>query len=316
MTQPVRHDSVPCGIAVPQVFPDGTVDMAVVRDFVVRAEELGYHSLWVEEQIVGRSPVLEPVALLSYVSAVTRDIKIGTAVVVLTTRNPIVLAKQMATLDAMSGGRLIAGLALGERPGDYRPLGGPSSGRVRHFLESLEVMRALWGEDEVDFDGRFWRLKGATLAPRPVQQPIPVWFGGSHPDALRRAADHGDGWMGAGFTTTAQLAEHVEILRRRMDQTGRDPATFLVSKRVYIAVDDNEARAERRLREWFDARDGRGDLGSHASIWGSADHCVEGLQRVVDSGAEMLLLNHVFDHLEQLELLAEDVVPNLRPGVS
>lgn len=313
MTQPVRHNSVPCGIAVPQVFPDGIVDMAVVRAFVVRAEQLGYHSLWVEEQVLGLAPVLEPVALLSYVAALTRDIKIGTAVVVLTTRNPILLAKQMATLDAMSGGRLIAGLALGDRSGDYQPLGGPSSGRVRHFLESLDVMRALWSEDEVDFDGHFWRLKGATLAPRPVQQPIPVWFGGRHPDGLRRAADHADGWMGAGFTTIAQFTEHVEILRRRMDETGRDPATFVVSKRVYVAVDDDETRAERRLREWFAARDGRADLGSQVSVRGSAAQCVEGLQRVVDSGAQMLMLNQVFDHMEQLELLAKDVVPNLRP---
>ena len=304
---------VPCGIAIPQVFPDGVVDMAVVRAFVARAEELGYHSLWVQEQIFGVTPVLEPVALLSYVASVTRDIKIGTAVIIVTTRNPILLAKQLATLDAMSGGRLIAGIALGGRPGDHQPLGGPSSRRVRHFLESLRVMKALWSEDEVDFDGHFWRLKGATLAPRPVQQPLPVWFGGRHPDGLRRAADHGDGWMGAGSTTTAQFAEHVELLRRRMDETGRDPATFPVSKRVYVAVDDDEARAERRLREWFAARYGRADLGSQVSIWGSAAQCVEGLQRVVDLGAQMLMLNQVFDHMEQLELLAEHVVPNLRP---
>ena len=314
MTQPVGHNSVPCGITVPQVFPDGVVDMAVVRDFVVQAEDLGYHSLWVEEQIIGPAPVLEPVALLSYVAAVTRDIKIGTAIVVLTTRNPILLAKQMATLDAMSGGRLIAGLALGDRPLDYRPLGGPSSRRVRHFLESLDVMRALWSEEEVDFDGHYWRLKGATLAPRPVQQPIPVWFGGRHPDGLRRAADHGDGWIGLGFTTAAQFGDHVEILRRRMDETGRDPATFVVSKRVYVAVDDDETRAERRLRGWFDARDGRAGLGSQVSVRGSAEQCVEGLQRVVDSGAQMLMLNQVFDHMEQLERLANDVVPHLRPG--
>lgn len=306
---------VPCGIAVPQVFPDGVVDMDVVRDFVVRAEVLGYHSLWVQEQVIGLATTLEPVNLLSYVAALTRDVKIGTAVVIVTTRNPILLAKELATVDQMSGGRLIAGLALGGRPGDYEPLGGPSSRRVRHFLEGLQVMKALWSQDEVDFDGVFWKLKGASLSPRPVQRPHPpVWFGGRHPDGLRRAVDHGDGWMGAGSTTTAQFTEHVEILRRRMGETGRDPATFPISKRVYVAVDDDAARAERRLREWFAARYGRAELGSRVSVWGGADRCVEGLQQVLDSGAQMLMLNPAFDHMEHLELLAEEVVPHLRRG--
>ena len=185
----IANSTVPCGIAIPQVFTDGQpVDMTLVREFVARAELLGYDSIWVQEQIIGQAPVLEPLALLSYVAAVTRDIRMGTAVIITTTRNPILLAKQIATVDAMSGGRLIAGLALGGRPGDYGTLDGPSSHRVGHFLESLRLMRALWSQERVDFAGRFWQLEAAWIAPRPVQQPLPVWFGGRHPDALRRAA--------------------------------------------------------------------------------------------------------------------------------
>ena len=311
----IANSTVPCGIAIPQVFTGGQpVDMTLVREFVARAELLGYDSIWVQEQIIGQAPVLEPLALLSYVAAVTSDIRMGTAVIITTTRNPILLAKQIATVDAMSGGRLIAGLALGGRPGDYGTLDGPSSHRVGHFLESLRLMRALWSQERVDFEGRFWRLESAWIAPRPVQQPLPVWFGGRHPDALRRAADHGDGWMGAGSTTTAQFSEHVRIIRRRMDETGRDPATFPISKRVYVAVDDDRARAERRLRDWFGVRYApRPQLGAQVSVWGSAAQCVEGLQRVLDAGAQMLMLNHVFDHMEHVEALAEEVVPHLEP---
>jgi probable F420-dependent oxidoreductase len=310
----ISGSSIPCGIAIPQVFVDEPVDMALVRDFVQRAEALGYDSIWVQEQIMGQALVLEPVALLSYVAGVTADIRMGTAVVITTTRNPILLAKQIATVDAMSGGRLIPGIALGGRPGDYKSLGGPRSHRVRHFLEGLRLLRALWSEEKVDFDGHFWRLENAWISPRPVQQPLPVWFGGRHPDALRRAVDHGDGWMGAGSTTTAQFTEHVKIIQRRMDETGRDPTTFPISKRVYVAVDDDRARAERRLAEWFGVRYApRPQLGAQVSVWGSADQCVDGLQKVVDAGAEMLMLNQVFDHMEHIEVLAEEVVPHLEP---
>ena len=309
----IANSTVPCGIAIPQVFTGGEpVDMALVRDFVARAEALGYDSLWVQEQIIGQAPVLEPLALLGYAAAVTSGIRLGTAVVITTTRNPVLLAKQFATVDAMSGGRLIAGIALGGRPADYALLDGPSSHRVGHFREGLRLMRALWSQETVDFDGRFWQLESAWIAPRPVQQPLPVWFGGRHPDQLRRAVDHGDGWMGAGSTTTAQFSEHVRILRRRMDERGRDPATFPIAKRVYVALDDDRARAEGRLRHWFGERYApRPQLGPQVSVWGSAAQCVEGLQDVLDAGAGMLMLNHVFDHVEHVDALAEEVIPHL-----
>ena len=311
----IANNTVPCGIAIPQVFTGGEpVDMALVRDFVARAEMLGYDSLWVQEQIIGQAPVLEPLVLLSYVAAVTSDIRMGAAVIITTTRNPVLLAKQIASVDAMSGGRLVPGIALGGRPADYGALDGPSSHRVTHFLEGLRLMRALWSQETVDFDGRFWQLEGAWIAPRPVQQPLPVWFGGRHPDQLRRAVDRGDGWMGAGSTTTAQFAEHVQIVRRRMDEKDRDPATFPIAKRVYVAVDDDRARAEQRLRDWFGVRYApRPRLGPQVSVWGSAAQCVEGLQKVLDAGARMLMLNHAFDHMEHLDALAEEVIPHLEP---
>ena len=198
-----------CGIAVPQVFVDEPVDMGLVRDFSRRAETLGYHSLWTQEQIIGSTPVLEPISLLCHVSAVTSTIGLGTAVVIASTRNPVHLAKQLATLDQMSGGRLIAGLALGGRRRQYALLDGPSERRVRHFAESVEIIRALWVEAKPKYDGHFRTLDGESIAPRPLQQPHPpIWMGGRHPNGLRRAARIADGWMGAGSTTTADFRGH------------------------------------------------------------------------------------------------------------
>ena len=307
-----QHHTVPCGIAIPQVFADGSIDMGLVRKHVARAESLGYHSLWVQERIIGGTPTLEPITLLSYVAAITQSIRLGTAVIIATTRNPVLLAKELGTLDQLSTGRLIVGLALGGRPDQYALLGAPSERRVRHFAESLAVMKALWEQPEASFNGQFWTLDGEAMEPGPVQKPHPpVWFGGRHPDSLRRAVRYGDGWMGAGSTTTEQFKGHVGIIRENLEASGRDPATFAISKRVYIAVDNDEARAERRLREWFGAHYGNADLASRVSVWGSVSRCIEGLAEIVEGGAEMLMLNPAFDNMEHLEKLHEEVIPQL-----
>ena len=301
------------GVAVPQMFHDGPVDMGLVRSYAARAEELGYHSLWVQEQIIGATPALEPLTLLSYVAGVTRKIRLGAAVIVLTTRNPVVLAKELGSIDQMSEGQLIVGVALGGRPRQYPLLGGPAGRRVRHFEESLAVLKALWEQPRASFDGAFWKLDGEAMEPRPVQKPHPpIWFGGRHDAGLRRAARLADGWMGAGSTTTADFQRHVGVIRESLGSEGRDPSEFPISKRVYIALDDDEARAERRLREWFGQRYGDADMGSQVSVWGGAEGCAEGLQEIVDAGADMLMLNPMFDHMEHLEGLHGEVIPKVR----
>ncbi|MAF52696.1 MAG: LLM class flavin-dependent oxidoreductase [SAR202 cluster bacterium] len=303
---------LPCGIAAPQAFADGEVDLDLIRSFAVRAEEVGYHSLWVAEQILGTTPTPEPVSFLSYLAGVTRRIRLGSAVIIATTRNPVLLAKQLSTLDVLSDGRLIVGTALGGRPPTYPLFGGPSDARARHFAESVQVMKALWTQDEATFDGQFWQLDGIQMSPKPVQKPHPpLWFGGRHPSGLRRTARLADGWMGAGSTTTEQFKEHVVSLRRELADRGRDPAAFPISKRVYIAVDDDRDRAERRLTEWFGAWYGRAEMGAQVSAYGSVAQCVNGLNEIVEGGAGMLMLNPMFDHAEHLERLASDVIPRL-----
>ena len=301
---------LPCGIAVPQVFVDEPVDMGLVREFSKRAEALGYHSLWAQEQIIGSTAVLEPISLLCHVAAVTNTIGLGTAVVIASTRNPIHLAKQLATLDQMSGGRLIAGLALGGRRPQYALLDGPSERRVRHFTESVEVIRALWTEANPSYDGHFWKLDGESIAPRPLQQPCPpIWMGGRHPDSLRRAARIAAGWMGAGSTSTAEFRGHVAALRDHLAERGKD--AFAISKRVYVALDDDEDRAGRRLAHWFGERYGNAEMAARVCVWGGEQRCVDGLAEVIDAGAKMLMLNPVFDHLEHVEALMRDIVPKL-----
>ena len=285
----------------------------MIRDSVKGAERLGYDSLWVQERLIGGVPSLEPLSLLSYAAGITEKIRLGVAVVIVTTRNPVLLAKQVSTLDQISEGRLILGLGLGGQPTNYPLLGAPSERRVRHFVESLKVMKALLEQPKATYSGNFWTLNGQEMEPKPIQKPHPpVLFGGRHPDSMKRAVRYADGWVGPGSGSTDEFKRQVSTLRDLVDAAGRDPSTFPISKRVFIAIDNNEDRAERRLREWFGPQYGNPDLGSQVTVWGSPSRCVEGLAEVVEAGAEMLVLNPAFDFMEQMEALHQEVIPQLR----
>ncbi len=307
MSRPVR-----LAAGIPQTFHDGPVDVPKIRAYLGRVEDLGFESAWVVEQVLGSLTSLEPVELLTYAAACTSRIRLGPAVLLTPLRNPVHLAKSLATLDQLSGGRLIVGVGLGGNPKIYPAFGLDPARRVARFLEGLEVMRRLWTESRVTFTGDFYRLDGATMMPKPVQQPHPpLWFGAHHPDALRRTATLGAGFMGAGSASTVTFVEEMELLRRFCDEAGRDPTTLDVGTRVYVAIDRDRDRAGRRLTEWFGAFYGRPALAAETAVWGSVDQVAEGLRAVLAGGARLLMLNPVFDELEQLETLATEVRPLL-----
>src|SRR5918999_5739966 len=247
----------PCGIELPQVFFDGPVDMEHIRKFATHAETLGYDSLWLQERIIGDFIMLEPVTLLSYIAAITTNLRLGTSVLLLPLRNPIQLAKAYSTLDSMSGGRAVLGVGLGGgHLGSHEEVFGYTrEGRVTRFTEAVQIMKLLWTEPKASFQGRYWNFKDVSMEPKPVQKPhLPVIFGGHHENALRRAVKHGDGWMGAGSSSFSAFVRESARLREMLAEVQRDPASFHFAKRVYLAVDNDEARAERRLREWFGKR--------------------------------------------------------------
>ena len=301
----------PCGIAIPQVFSDTTVDINLMQQFVRKAETLGYDSLWVQESIVGPVPVLEPLSLLTYAAALTSRLRLGTSVMLTVLRNPVQLAKLVASIDQLSQGRLTVGIGIGGHVPEAI-FGLPSEQRVRRFVEGIQVMKALWTQPRAQVSGTFWQFQNVAMEPKPMQKPHPpLWFGARQAPALQRAVRHGDGWMGAGSSSTADFIEQYGLLRRFLDEARRDPATFTISKRVYLAIDNDRNRAEQRLREWFSVRYRSADMGSRCGIWGSAAECTEKLAEIVRAGAQHLLLNPMFDDLDHLELLAQEVLPQL-----
>jgi probable F420-dependent oxidoreductase len=301
-------------ISIPQFVADGEFDPAAFRAYLARAEALGFESAWTMEQVLGTTPVLGPIETLAYAAACTERLRLGCVVFVTPLHNPVHLAKSLSTLDQLGRGRVEVGVGTGGRGRMFSAFEVDPASLVARFNEGLRLMKALWTEPRVTFQGRFWQLEGAAIEPRPFQKPHPpIWFGASHPDALRRAVRYGDGFFGAGSTSTARFAEQVRVVREALAEAGRDPASFPIAKRVYIAVDDAAERARRR------AVDGLRRLYAHFNlrdlealpVYGPPAACVEGVRAVVEAGAELIQLNPLFDAPEQMERLAAEVVPGL-----
>jgi probable F420-dependent oxidoreductase len=308
----MQSSDISCGIAIPQSFDDLSSAAGFLSRYLPRAEALGYEGLWVQEQIVSDVPILEPVTLLTYAAALTSNLHLGTSVLITVIRNPVQLAKSLATLDQLSNGRLIVGVGVGGPHVPEAVFGVSSERRGRRFVEGLQVMKALWTQPRAAMSGEFWRFADVAMEPKPAQKPHPpLWFGARDTVALRRAARLGDGWMGAGSSSSADFIKQSELLRRFLHEERRDPDKFVISKLVYLAIDNDRARAERRLRDWFGTRYKNADMASRVSIWGNRAECTDKLGELVRAGARHLLLNPVFDEMDQMELMASDVIPKL-----
>jgi probable F420-dependent oxidoreductase len=299
------------GISIPQYVSDDGFDPAAFRAHLTRAEELGFHSAWTQEQILGSAPTLAPLEAMTYAAACTERLRLGCAVFVSPLHTPVHLAKSIATLDQLSRGRVEVGIGTGGRVRPFAAFGVDPSVLVARFNEGIALMKACWTEPEITFDGRFWQLEAAGMEPKPTQSPYPpIWIGGSHPDALRRAVRLGDGFFGAGSQTTAQFAGQTQVIREELAQTGRDPEAFPIAKRVYIHVDDEPARARERIETALSRHYGRGGW-SAVSVSGPPAACAAGLREVADAGAELILLNPLLDDAQQMERLAAEVIPEL-----
>ena len=206
-----------------------------------KAEALGFDSLWVPDHVVipttiksrypynesGRFPMradqgfLEPIAALGFLAGVTKRVRLGTWVLVLPHRNPIVTAKMFASLDVLSGGRIMLGAGIGWMEEEISLLGAPFKKRGALSDEYLRAMKELWTNPDPQFEGQFVRFGGIKCEPKPLQKPLPVWIGGHSPRAMRRVAELGDGWV-AVPKSFAVFQETYTNLTTAADKAGRD----------------------------------------------------------------------------------------------
>jgi probable F420-dependent oxidoreductase len=222
------------------LFPtrDIGTDPAKIRDWAQAAEGLGYHCIEVADHVFGAAPrgdwkpvysetdpFHETFTTMAFIAAVTKTIRLCSGVLILPQRQTGLVAKQAAEVDILSGGRLRLGVGVGWNHVEYEALGTEWRTRGARQAEQIEVMRRLWTEDLVTFDGRFHKLTAVNLLPVPVQRPIPIWFGGSSDAVLKRAARLGDGWMPI-LAPDAEGEAKLARLREHLTAFGRDPATF------------------------------------------------------------------------------------------
>ena len=301
-------------ISLPQGCPDGTFDPARFAAYVLRAEELGFESAWTMDQTFGRAPRLNALETMTFAAACPTRLRLGCSVWISPLHQPAQLAKSLSTLDQLSRGRLEIGFGSGGQYRMFSAFGMTGDHLISRFTEGIEIMRALWTQPEVTFDGRFYQLREATMEPKPVQKPTPpIWLGGAAAPAVRRAARLGDGFFGAGSSTTAAFAEQVTVLRQALTEQGRDPASFPVAKRIYIAIDDDAERAQTRMAQGLAEVYGAtfGSTLMPVTVTGPADDCVRGVQAVADAGAGLILLTALFDETTQMERVAAEVIPHI-----
>jgi probable F420-dependent oxidoreductase len=302
---------VSLGISLPYSFPDARVDHAYIRRFVRNAEALGFDDGWLTEGILNPNFVLEPVTYVAHLAAMTEKIRFGISVIILNHRNPIQLAKQLATVDHLSNGRLTVGFGLGAGTSLYPAFGIGQEKRVTRFEEAMRVMTALWTQESVTLDGQFWKLSNQGMQPHPLQKPrIPVFLGGHSERAMRRAIRLADGWMAAGSTGSEESLVDLAKMQGYLAEAGVDPKSFWLSKRIYIAVENDGTKARQKLNAALSYQYGGRDQ-SHVGLAATPSEAVAWLGRFIDAGVNHILLNPCYEHASQMEILATKVVPQL-----
>src|SRR4051794_2153158 len=226
--------------------------MEQLRAFVVRAEELGVDSIWVGDHVYHHVDVLQPLHMLTWIAALTRRVRLGTAVMLTAYVNPVLLAKAIASVDYMSGGRLQLGISIGGTEAEYASIGVPINQRVGRLLENVAIMRALWAGDDVSYEGRYNQVTGGNINPKPVQTPgVPLYFGANGDPMLRRAARVADGYVGSSASGIGTFNQNVAYFRTAAREFGRDVDSLYLGKLQGVSVHTAAARArELAATQW------------------------------------------------------------------
>ena len=281
----------------------GLTDVQDVVRVAARAEQLGYDSVWASDHVfnvsyvyerIGRRPYYDPLTILAFAAAQTERVTLGTSVLVLPYHNPMRLAKQAATLDQLSGGRLALGVGVGVIDAELEAMGVPFGERGAYTDESIRIMKTLWSDDNPQHAGRFFRFSDMAFSPRPVRpEGIPLLIGGISRAAIRRAARHGDGWHPTAMPPE-ELAQGIRYLGEQAAQAGRDPASIPVSVSVPLQG----------------GRPGRFTLGTEAAEMRA------NAQAYADIGVSRIVVSpYSGDPAEvfpAMELIAAEVMPALR----
>lgn len=308
MTKPVRF-----GVTLPQI----KRTWAEAREAAVAFDAMRFDSLWVCDHVYGvplpNLPILEAWSQLAATAAVTEHAKLGTLVTPPFFRNPAILAKQMATIDHISDGRVIAGLGAGWFQPEFEGTGSPfpsTRERLRGLEEMIQILKGMWSEERFSFEGQHFQVKDVICEPKPARMPEILVGGGGEKVLMGIVAKHADTWNNMAVFQ-AQLAQKIEALKRRCDDVGRDFGEITLSQQCVVVIAEDDAAATEALAKAGKVYGGHmgGQLEEHG-IWGSPDAVIERIERHRAQGVTSFIIEFFGrDTREPARLFAEKVMP-------
>ena len=307
------------GLAIRNFVGPGEVpDIQALYAYAERAEALGFESLWAWDHILlgvePSFPIIDSITTLGAVAARTTKIKIGTGVLVLSLRNPVVAAKALGSLDVISNGRLVLGVAAGWYAREFGAVGVPFKGRGRIFERNLDILLRLWTQERVTLKVDEFDLREAVMVPRTIQKPRPPVLIGGYVDAvLKRAGTVGDGWL-TYFYTPESFTKGWEKVKAFARDAGRDPKALRSTNQLAIYVGRDREQTTADMRQWlsteWDVAAWSESTIEHA-IHGSPAQCVEQLKAHVATGVDRIILIPYRYLPDQVERVAKEVLPKL-----
>ena len=281
------------GVVFPQTELGG--DPGAVRAYAQRVEELGYRHVLAYDHVVGADPAVhqgwngpydvhttfhEPLVMFGYLAAITTSLELVTGVIILPQRQTALVAKQAAEVDVLSGGRLRLGIGIGWNAVEYEALGEDFGTRGKRSAEQIDLLRRLWTEQSVTFDGVFDKVTGAGLAPMPAQRPIPLWIGAASAPGYRRAGRLADGWFPM-MAPGPKLDEARAVVESAAIEVGRDPASLGMEGRVAWRGDDGAVATE--LAAWDAAGASHASVNTMGADLSTVDEHLDVLTRVAQA---------------------------------
>ncbi|HSW19698.1 MAG TPA: TIGR03619 family F420-dependent LLM class oxidoreductase [Ramlibacter sp.] len=297
-------------------------DAEALVQYGVRMEELGFDSLWVWDHIFlgvdPHFPIIDSLTLLTAIAARTKKIKLSTGILVLPLRNPVILAKQISSMDQISNGRMLMAVAAGWYKREFDAVGVPYEQRGKIMGDSLEILKRLWTEDMVNGEWGDHKIPAGVMFPKPVQKPCPLLIGGYADRVLKRAAVEGDGWLTYFYKPEAFVESWAKVCAYAVE-ADKDPATLMNGNQLPIMVGASRAAVEETMMKWlnvdFDIAQGSKST-MDSAIMGNVDECVEQLKAHIDVGVQKLIFVPYKYEMEQIEIIAKEIVPRLRAYVA
>jgi len=280
------------------------------HQYLEAAESQGWDSVWFSDRLIGPVWTIDPIVAMAITASRTRRLRFGAGVLLMSMRSPVAVARSLATIDALSGGRLIAGVGVGQESLlEYEAMGVEKRERGQRLDEAIRVMRRLWTEEKVTYQGRYLRIADTGLAPMPAQRPIPIWVGGRTEAALRRTGYLGDGWLPTQVTPE-DVARGIQRIQHYAAEAGREVPNdhFGVNIQCYV-VESGPVPMERIAPHLLLRRQ---DVPpEQVALLGTPDQVAARIRDFVDAGATKFVFGPACgpdEVLTQMELQAESVV--------